>query len=235
MSVVCGHPDFIENAVFLSAVQAVAAAAQLRAIRQAAYADVRLFRDVEAAGGTTRDRRQMLGRIADQLGDLELELSYSVEASADLGLLVPSLRVESFHNALYESMSLAGKAVTAGRMLQRLASAIAAELTAIESIERRADENRRIRYAVAVGFVSAVAIPASLILAFLGINASQVSPDRSMFSHHYLGMYLTVAALILIGALLSAGLWVQHRRDARHHRATRAQTRWTMAPDDFHI
>jgi hypothetical protein len=31
-------------------------------------------------------------RIADQLGDLELELSYSVEASADLGLLVPSLR-----------------------------------------------------------------------------------------------------------------------------------------------
>jgi hypothetical protein len=39
--------------------------------------------------------------------------------------------------------------------------------------ERRADENRRVRYAVAVGFVSAVAIPASLILAFLGINACQ--------------------------------------------------------------
>jgi hypothetical protein len=141
--VVCGHSDFIENAVFLSAVHAVAAAAQLRAIRQAAYADVRLFRNVEAAGGTTRDRRRMLERIADQLGDLELELSYSVEASADLGLLVPSLRVESFHNALYESINLASKAVTAGRMLDRLGSAISAELTAIESIERRADENRR--------------------------------------------------------------------------------------------
>ena len=136
---------------------------------------MRLFRNLEAAGGTTRDRRRTLERIADQLGDLELELSYSVEASADLGLLVPSLRVESFHNALYESMSLASKAVTAGRMLQRLGSAISAELTAIESIERRADENRRVRYAVAVGFVSAVAIPASLILAFLGINASQVN------------------------------------------------------------
>ena len=153
----------------------VGAAAQLRAIRQAAYADVRLFRNLEAAGGHTRDRRRMLERIADQLGDLELELSYSVEASADLGLLVPSLRAESFHNALYESMGLAGKAATAGRMLERLGAAISAELTAIESIERRADENRRIRYAVAVGFVSAVAIPASLILAFLGINASQVT------------------------------------------------------------
>ncbi len=54
---------------------------------------------------------------------------------------------------------------------------------AIESIERRGDENRRVRYAVAVGFVSAVAIPASLVLAFLGINASQVSTRRSMFSH----------------------------------------------------
>jgi len=81
-------------------VQAVAAAAQLRAIRQAAYADVRLFRDFEAAHGTTQARRRALERIADQLGDLELELSYSVEATADLGLLVPSLRAESFHNAL---------------------------------------------------------------------------------------------------------------------------------------
>ena len=197
---------------------------------------MRLFRNLEAAGGTTRDRRRTLERIADQLGDLELELSYSVEASADLGLLVPSLRVESFHNALYESMSLASKAVTAGRMLERLARAIDAELTAIESIERRADENRRIRYAVAVGFVSAVAIPASLILAYLGINASQVSSARSMFSHHYLGMYLTVAGLIVVGGAAVG------RRCGCSSAATPASTgpagqhpRWTMAPDDLQI
>ena len=235
VSVICGHPGFIENAVFLSAVQAVAAAAQLRAIRHAAYADVRRFRDLEAAGGTTRDRRRTLEQIADQLGDLELELSYSVEASADLGLLVPSLRVESFHNALYESMSLAGKAVTAGRMLQRLGSAIRAELTAIESIERRGDENRRVRYAVAVGFVSAVAIPASLILAFLGINAAQVDSSRSMFSHHYLGMYLTVTAVIVLGAALSLALYVQQPRDARHHRSSDQRSRWTLGADEPHL
>jgi hypothetical protein len=79
-------------------------------------------------------------------------------------------------------------------MLQRLSAAISAELTAIESIERRADDNRRVRYAVAVGFISAVAIPSSLILAFLGINASQVSSRRSMFSPAYLGMYAAVGA-----------------------------------------
>jgi len=232
VSVVCGHPNFIENAVFASAVQAVAAAAQLRAIRHAAHADVRLFRDFEAAAGTTQARRRTLERIADQLGDLELELSYSVEASADLGLLVPSLRAESFHNALYQSMSLAGKAATAERMLQRLASAIHAELTAIESIERRADDDRRVRYAVAVGFVSAAAIPPSLILAFLSINAPQVNGTWSMFSHHYLGVYLTVAAVIVLGAVLSLGLYVQQRRNARHQRSPAQRPRWTPASED---
>jgi hypothetical protein len=232
VSVICGHPSFIENSIFLSSVQAVAASAQLRAIRQAAYHDVRLFRELEATEGSTRGRRRILERIADQLGDLELELSYSVEASADLGLLVPSLRVESFHSALYESMDLAGKAGTAGRMLGRLNAAISAELTAIESIERRADENRRIRYAVAVGFVSAVAIPASLILAYLGINASQVRTDRSMFDHRYLSMYLVVAAVILVGLTLSAGVYVQQRRtrSTRRHRGERP--RWALSPDE---
>ena len=232
VSVICGHPDFVENSIFLSAVQAVAAAAQLRAIRQAAYEDVRLFRELEAAGGTTQDRRRTLERIADQLGDLELELSYSVEASADLGLLVPSLRVESFHNALYDSMGLAAKAVTAGRMLQRLDAAISAELTAIESIERRGDENRRIRYAVAVGFVSAVAIPASLILAYLGINASQVDPNRSMFDHRYLGMYLIVAAVIVLGVAVSVAVYAQQRRAMPPRPARGERPRWTLAPDE---
>jgi len=94
-------------------------------------------------------------------------------------------------------------------MLQRLGSAIRANLTAIESIERRVDENRRVRYAVAVGFVSAVAIPASLVLAFLGINASQVAARRSMFSHHYLGMYLIVAAVIVLGGVVSLALYAR--------------------------
>jgi hypothetical protein len=212
VSVVCGHSDFIENAIFTSAVQGAAAAAQLREIRQAAYADVRRFRSLDAAGGSTRSRRQVLEQIADQLGDLELELSYSVEASADFGLLVPSLRAESFHNALYESMGLAGKAATAARMLERLSAAIGAELTAIESIERRADENRRVRYAVAAGFISVVAIPASLILGFLGINASQVRSGQSMFSHHYLAAYLTVGAVMVLGAAVSVTVWLQQRR-----------------------
>jgi len=147
--------------------------------------------------------------------ELLTSISRTTEASADFGLLVTSLRAESFHQALYESMGLAGRAATAARMLERPGAAISAELTAIESIERRADENRRVRYAVAVGFVSAVTIPASLILRFLAINASQVDTGASIFSHRY----LAVGAVIAVGILLSVGLWAQQRRESRHYRA----------------
>jgi putative copper export protein len=73
---------------------------------------------------------------------------------------------------------------------------------------------------------AAVAIPASLILAFLGINASQVSTTRSIFGHQYLGMYLTVAAVIVLGVVLSVALYIQQRRDARHHRTSDHRSRW---------
>jgi hypothetical protein len=69
--------------------------------------------------------------------------------SADFGLLVLSMRAESFHHALYESMGLAGRAAAA-RMQERPEAAISAGLTAIESVERRTVKNRRVRYAAVV-------------------------------------------------------------------------------------
>lgn len=209
VSVVCGHADFIQNAIFLSAVQGVAAAAELREIRHAAYQDVSLFRSPIQDGRSVQSRRKALERIADNLKGLEIELSYSVEAPADLGLLVPSLRVESFHKALFESMELLAKAETVSRMLERLERAINAELTSIESAERRADEERRLRWAVAIGFLSAVAVPTGIILAFFGINANEVNPDRSIFDHHYLPVYITVLTVMTIGALLAFSLYLQ--------------------------
>lgn len=219
VSVVCGQADFIENTVFLSAVQGVAAAAELREIRHAAYQDVKLFRPPIRDDMSTQKRRKELERTADNLKDLEIELSYSVEAPADLGLLVPSLRVESFHNALFESMDLSAKAATVSRMLQRLERAINAELTSIESAERRADEERRLRWGVAVGFLSAVAVPSGIILAYFGINANEVNPSRSIFDHHYLPVYITVLIVMMIGGLLSVSLYLQQTiRNRRQQR-----------------
>lgn len=215
VSVLGGQQDYLENSVFLSAVQAVASAARLREIRTAAYSAVETFRAGERTRHGTQERRRVLERLSDQLGDMELELSYSVEASADLGLLVPSLRVVGYHDALYEAMDLVAKAETVARMLRRLERAIHAELTAIESVERRADEDRRLRWTIAVGFVSTVAIPVGLVLAFFGINAREVNEEWSMFDSRYAAMYLLAGGLVAIGILVSTAFYFQQRRSMR--------------------
>lgn len=209
----------MENAAFVSASQAVASSVRLREVRDLAYDDVRLFRDAQSASQSLHGRRHMLERMASQLGNLELELSFSVESSADLGLLVPSLRVVSYHDALYDCMSLRAEADTVGRMLQRLDHSIRAELTSIESIERRADENRRMRWTVAIGFLSTVAVPLTLVLTFFGINAREVDNRLSMFDSSYWPMYAIIAGILSLGMSLSFGLYIQQVRQARREAA----------------
>jgi hypothetical protein len=159
-------------------------------------------------------RRHTMERMANQLGNLELELSFSVESAADLGLLVPSLRVAGYHDALFQCMGLRDKAPVVGRMLQRLERSISAEMTAIESVERRADEDRRMRWTAAVGFLSTVALPVTLVLTFFGINAREVDGRLSMFNDHYLPMYVTATVVVALGLGLSMGLYLQQRRRA---------------------
>jgi hypothetical protein len=54
-----------------------------------------------------------------------------------------------------------------------------------------------------------------------------------MFSHHYLGMYLAVVAVIVVGALLWLGLLVRQRRDAREHTVAARRPPWAHAPEDI--
>ena len=55
----------------------------------------------------------------------------------------------------------------------------------------------------------------------------------SMFSHHYLSMYLAVVAIIVVGVLLWLGFLVQQRRDAREHAVAARRPPWVHAPEDI--
>ncbi|WP_433532996.1 hypothetical protein ACQPYA_13915 [Micromonospora sp. CA-263727] len=220
VSVLAAQQDYIENCAFVSAIQCVASWVRLREIREEAYADLRLFRRAERRG--LRARRHSLERVVDGLGELELELSYSVESVSDMELLVPSLRVAAYHAALFDCMGLRAKAETVGRMLQRLERSVRAELTAIESIERRSDENRRLRWTIALGFLSIVALPITIILAFFGANAAEVDENLSMFDGHYVPLYVLIASLMTLGIALSFGLYLQQRLIVRRERLATA-------------
>jgi hypothetical protein len=209
VSLLSDHPDYLENSVFLTVVQAVGTAARFRHIWHKAHGEVRKFRREGQAERSGTQSRDSLEYLADELGNLELDLSFSVETSSDLGLLIPSLRIESYHRVLYEALELQERAKIVSRMFNRLEATIRSELTAIEIRDRRTadeqnqkDEDRRLRWQFSIGIVSFIAIPLGFLGAFFGLNVKQVHPDWSLFDYrHYWVVYLVAAFLTAIPPL----------------------------------
>jgi hypothetical protein len=230
VSFVYGHDDYVDYSIFLTTVQAVGTAAQFSEIWYRAYHLIRTFRDEKQEKEVGVQQRQPLEALVDELGNLQLDLSFSVETSADLGLLIPSLRIESFHRELYDVLELPARARTVSRMFERLESSIQSELTAIDIRERNEQEAKRRDWAIAAGFLSSVGVPLGFLVAFFGINASQVTNNRSMFSMHYFWAY-TVAVIIavlpiavLLAMRMSAGIRERRRNErARQSKRVRAK------------
>jgi hypothetical protein len=230
VSLLSDHPAYVENTVFLTVVQAVGTAARFRQIWHRAHAEVREFRRVgqdETVGTQSRDKLEYL---ADELGNLELDLSFSVETSADLGLLIPSLRIESFHRELYAALELRERAQTVSRMFARLDASIRSELTAIEIRERRQEEDKRLRWGLSIGLLTFITIPLGFLGAYFGLNASQVNPSWSIFDlHHYGYAYLAAGVLMIVPlvAWMVLGYAVSLRRAAFRRRQERRMNRGT--------
>jgi hypothetical protein len=228
VSFLYGHQHYVDNSVFLTTVQAVGTAARFRQIWHTAYGQVKTFRADKLAPEVGKQTRASLEELVDQLGNLELDLSFSVETSADLGLLIPSLRIESFHHELYRVMELPTRARTVSQMFARLDSSIRSELTAIDIRERQAAERKRdeleetrLRRAIAVSALSTVGVPLGFLVGFFGINATQVRGTYSIFDmSHYLIVYLAAlslafvpfAVLVFLNGKVALRAWWAHRK-----------------------
>ncbi|MFJ3520043.1 hypothetical protein [Streptomyces sp. NPDC090131] len=224
VSLLTGHQDYVENAAFLSAVQAVASAARLREIRVLAETYVRRFRTRADGEARLHERRTLLERITHAQGYLELELGYSVEIPADLATLIPSLRPSAFHATLYEAMGLTERAAAVSQTLQRLGNATTAELTSVGSAEQRTAERRRVRTVAAVTFVTTVTATLGLLFTFLGINATEVDERRSMFDLAYAPVYAVIVVVLVFGFLLYAVLQALDRAALRRSHAVQTPT-----------
>lgn len=224
VSLLSDHPAYVENTVFLTVVQAVGTAARFRQIWHRAHAEVREFRRVgqdETVGTQSRDKLEYL---ADELGNLELDLSFSVETSADLGLLIPSLRIESFHRELYAALELRERAQTVSRMFARLDASIRSELTAIDIRERREEEDKRLRWGLSIGLLTFITIPLGFLGAYFGLNARQVNSDWSIFDLRHYG-YVYLAAGVLMVVPLFAWVVLGYAVSLRRARFKRRQER----------
>ncbi len=101
-------------------------------------------------------------------------------------------------------------------MLARLASVLSAEQASQESIDARKQDLRRLRYGVAVGFLSVVAVPIAIILGFFGGSYREVDAGRSIFDwRRYYPMYLSVLGLIFFAGGVFLYLFWRERRELR--------------------
>lgn len=204
ISFLYGHPDDVENSVFLTTVQAVGTASRFQQIWQDAYHQVQRFQADKQAQHSGVQERKDLETLADEMGNLELDLAFSVETAADLGLRIPSSRIDSFHHDLYEVMQIRTRAHTVSQMFVRLGGSIRSELTAIESRERQREEGRRLRGAIALGILSFLAAPLTFVIGFFGMNAAQVHGSSSMWNWHYYHWAYWAAILL---ALIPIGVF----------------------------
>jgi hypothetical protein len=221
-TVLAGHSRDIVNGMLLAAVQCVASADRAAWVRTQVYSTLRQSDDLEqrTSPGSLSDRRSELARLAQRLGRLELELSFGVEAYLDVGLVLSDDRIAAYQRELANTMALPQGASTISGLLDRLARTITGALAEVEKDERERDERRRehderraATWAWVTSAVAIVAVPATLTLAFLGINAREVQAGLSIRDPSYLPFYIALLAILLLAALV--GWFVGRRRRSK--------------------
>jgi hypothetical protein len=221
VSVLVAQQDYIENCALLSSVHLVSAMAKVRRVRAETYRSLvairRLAGEQRAArNGDRSARRASFARISERLAEQELELTFGVESTRRIGLLIPSMRVESFHQQLAEVLQVRENTVTVSGMLTRLGSALSAELESIRAYDTRREELRRLRWGVAAGLLTTIGVPVGIVLAFFSGQSSEVKPRASMFAFSlYRGFYGFLASLIVLSVLVFVFLRRREKRELR--------------------
>lgn len=216
VSLLYGHENYIEDSIFLSTVHAVGTATVFRQIWHEAYRRVRQFREKKQEQRTGLQTRGDLEELADRLGNLEFDLTFSVE--------FPLMRIETFKTDLYEAMDLSNQASALSQMFEQLDGSLRSEITAIDVRERRRDERRQKWNAFAAGVLSLIGVSVGFVIAFLGINTTQVPdgtggrPKASMWDAGFADVYLLAALFALSPTFLIA---FPHLRDWAERRAAR--------------
>jgi hypothetical protein len=161
-----------EDRALLAAVQAVGTQSRFRRIWELAYDEVRQFQAKQVDGNATQTR-DSLERLVDELGNLEFDLTFSVE--------FPLRGVESYDSALSEALDLDGQASRLSRMFSQLGGSVQSEIAAIDSRREREDSARQRRVKFAFNALAATLVPLGALLAFFGINTTSVNPGQSIF------------------------------------------------------
>jgi hypothetical protein len=197
VSLLYGHMPYVEDSIFLSTVHAVGTSYRFRQIWHEAYRQVRRFREKKQEQEAGKQQRGDLEELADRLGNLEFDLTFSVE--------FPLMRIESFQTALYEAMDLSNQAKALSQMFDQLDGSLRSEITAIDVRERRRDDGRQKWNAFAAAILSLIGVSVGFIITFLGINTTEVPSggrQLSMWDPRFAPLYLIAGLFALTPVFL---------------------------------
>lgn len=120
-SVLWGLQDYLEASLIVSAALGVSATSTVRAVQRQAREHLLTARDFLTSGGGRSDDQNDLRRAIATLG---IDLAIGAEAQANIVDVLPSLRVDAFHQALYDASDLQPQIKLARGLLDRADAAI---------------------------------------------------------------------------------------------------------------
>lgn len=235
-TVVAGWSPTVQDALVLVVVHVIGAFCVLRRARSLAFRALEY--DLDTGMVTIEDARNRHARLAAELSEIQLDLSFGVEAYVD-SVLVPDSRMDSFRASFHDVVGLEAGLAHTSRIVERLGAVVQARSAVLAEASRERQERRDRALSGMLAAGSLLAIPLTLLLGFFGVSSRDVDPGRSMFdlSHYwpaYVGAWVPFGILVLVGVMLRRRVRVASPRGYSANRPDAPLPRPGPAPVDHH-
>lgn len=204
VSLIAGWTEPVENAFGIAAAGLVNAAGVVSRVRLQSLEALR--KNETSAARSPAEVRTLIADLSDRLNQLRLDLSFGIEAYADV-VLIPELLIESYHSSLRQVAGLADSMSNTSRIVDRVAAVIDSRHAMLEASIQAYLERRDKVFAAVLAFVSLLALPATLLLAYFGINSTNVSSSYSIFNMRHYGVVYLVVWIPFIVLVAGAAIW----------------------------
>lgn len=217
VSLIVGWAEPVENAFAAAAAVLVNAAGVVRRTRLQSLEALRV--NEAAAAASVPEIRGLITDLSDRLDQLRLDISFGIAAYADT-ILIPELVVESYHSSLRNVASLAESLGNTSRIVEHVAAVIQSRHAALEAAVQEYLERRDKVFAAVIAIGSLLALPPALLLAYFGVNSTDVNPNFSIFDLRHYGAVYLVAWVPFIALVAAAAVMRRRiRPDASRYRS----------------
>ncbi len=204
VSVQAGWAPHVENGLMLVAVGMISALAVLQRTRLAAFAMMKA--NEQALTDSPTEIRSLISRLSAGVNELQLDLAFGVEAYVD-SLLIPEMVMEAFQSSLRDALGIRDSLENSARMVERLTSVTSARSAALDAELAERDDRRDRTVSGLVAAATLIALPPTLLLAFFGVNGTNVDEHRSIldlraYGTAYALAWLPFVVLVVIGYVL---------------------------------